>query len=703
MRSGLEASTPWRLPLLAAITVWAVIAAMALPARAVDVSGNLRAWLGSTDAAGVKSDEQEQTFRLALTQELTPFLSLFGSFQSSRFRTSFAMLPDFERTSTQPEIGLSYDRRRLNARLLFSDRAIRTTDETQDLDIRTFLASLDWRPRKGPRLGFRFQDATSTADTALFGRDSASRTVNFRADYTRPTWSARYSFDLSNIDNNVTGLSLEQSRHELRAGYAENLWRDRWFVNLDARYAEVRQTQDAPVGAAVALPLPAVQGLFAIDATPALGALEPAPQLIDGDTSAPAAPGIEIGGANTFRNIGLDLGISRPVSQLEITVDAPSGPVIWQVWTSPDNSTWFQLGSAVSSFDAGFLRYTIRFAETTARFFKAVNVSVNPVAEAAVTEVRALLETTELDRTAGSGTEYWLNLQSSLQVTSRIELSVGANLRRDQDLVATTLRRSYDERGLSAQLRVDLAQTLELRLSFRSNELEEDVAPRLKRREEVATAILDWRPRETVGVLLTAQQREETDGSRLISSTDSVTLRAVTELLPRLQLNSTVGVADTLNTDFGFSQETRYIIETVEARPTDRWLVAGTLSRYDYDSSGSILVTARTSAQLRASWFATPFLSLNGELVQSQDDLGDTTTQRWGAQWAPGPKLSLSTNYFETNSSAGSGTSNFTFDGSYRLNRWIRLWLALNEAETALTTQQTARTETIRVGLNAVF
>jgi hypothetical protein len=354
-------------------------------------------------------------------------------------------------------------------------------------------------------------------------------------------------------------------------------------------------------------------------------------------------------------------------------------------------------------FDAGLLRYTIRFAETTTRFVKAVNVSVNPVAEASVTEVRALLETSELDRTEGSGSEYWFNARSSLQVSRRIELSVGANLRRDQDLVATTLRRSYEERGLSAQLRTRLTDRLELRFGFRANELEEDIAPRLQRREEVATAVVDWRPLETVAVLLTAQQREETDGSRLISSTDSVTLNAITEILPRLLLNSTLGVADSRNPDFGFSQETHYIIESLEARPNDRWLLAGSLSRYEYDSVGNFLITSRTAAQLRASWFATPFLSFTGELLRGEDDLGDTTTERWGAQWSPGPKLSLSANYFETDSSAGSGTSNVNFDGSYRMNRWIRVWLAVNEAETLLTTQQTARTETLRVGLNAVF
>jgi hypothetical protein len=253
------------------------------------------------------------------------------------------------------------------------------------------------------------------------------------------------------------------------------------------------------------------------------------------------------------------------------------------------------------------------------------------------------------------------------------------------------------------QLRSDLSDSLQLRIGYRITELEEDIEPFLKRREEVSTAILDWKPLETIGVLLTAQQREETDGRQLLSSTDSLTLQAVTEIFPELVFNSTVGFADTLNTLFGFSQETRYLVETVEARPNDRWLLAGTLSRYEYDSAGRIVITARTTAQLRAAWFATPFLSLTGEWLENNDDLGDTSTQRLGLQWSPGPKLSLATSYYDTSSSAGSGTSNLTFDGSYRLNRWFRFWLALNEAETSLISQQPTRTEALRMGINAVF
>jgi hypothetical protein len=690
-------------PLLAALVAFWLAAAIAPPAHAVDVGGSLRAWLGRLDAGGIRSDEEEQAFRLELTQDLTPWLTIFGAFRATNFRSSFDLGPAFERRSEQPEIGLRYGRGHLDARLVYSDRAIRTTDETQDLDIGTLLASLDWRPTRGPAFGLRYQDSTSTADAALFGRDSESRNFSARADYSKDTWNARYSFDLADVDNKVTGLSLQQVRHELRAGYFESLWQDRWSFAVDARYADVAQKQDAPSGSTVSFPVPVAQGLFTIDATPALGELEPAPDLIDGDTATPAATGIEIGGANTFRNVGVDLGINRAISELEITVDSPSGPLVWEVWESPDNSSWFQIGGVTASFDEGFLRYSIRFAETTNRYFKAVNVSVNQIPDVAVTEIRALLATAQLERTEGDGSEYWVNLQSNLQATQRIAVSVAANWRRDQDLVATDVRRDYDERGLSAQVRTELLDTLELRLGYRVTELDERGGQVIERREEVASAALDWEPLETVNLLLTAQQRDEMDGEALVSSTDSVILTAVTRIFPDLVVNSTLGSADTLNALFGFSQKTRYLIEAVDARPNDRWLLGGTFSRYEYDSVGRLAVSSRTSAQLRASWFATPFLSVFGDWLQSRDDLGDTATRRAGVQWAPGPKLSLSAAYYKTDTTSLSGTSNLSFDASYRLNRWLQAWLGLNEAESFVDTLEPQKTEALRLGLNAIF
>ncbi len=130
--------------------------------------------------------------------------------------------------------------------------------------------------------------------------------------------------------------------------------------------------------------------------------------------------------------------------------------------------------------------------------------------------------------------------------------------------------------------------SLELRLGYRVTELDESVQPALERRDELATAALDWRPVDAVGVLLTAQQRDSSEGSTLLSSSDSLALQAVTEIFPDLVLNSTLGVADTVDNLFDFTQETRYVVESFEARPNDRWLLNGSLSRYEYDSVGRV-------------------------------------------------------------------------------------------------------------------
>ena len=71
--------------------VLAICAVLASSAGAVEVSGSARAWVGSTEAAGLASDEEDWSFYLGLTQELTPYLSLAASFRSASFRNDIAL------------------------------------------------------------------------------------------------------------------------------------------------------------------------------------------------------------------------------------------------------------------------------------------------------------------------------------------------------------------------------------------------------------------------------------------------------------------------------------------------------------------------------------------------------------------------------------------------------------------------------------
>ena len=83
------------------------------------------------------------------------------------------------------------------------------------------------------------------------------------------------------------------------------------------------------------------------------------PTLIDGELAVPAAGPIAIGGANTFRNVGLDLGVTQPVSRLEISVDTVSDPgLVWRVFRSRDNLVWDEVDGVLSrtqriSFEVG--------------------------------------------------------------------------------------------------------------------------------------------------------------------------------------------------------------------------------------------------------------------------------------------------------------------------------------------------------------
>ena len=210
------------------------------------------------------------------------------------------------------------------------------------------------------------------------------------------------------------------------------------------------------------------------------------PTLVDGDATTPASPPVEIGGASTFRNIGVDLGVTRPITRLEIATDLVSGPsVVWQVFRSRDNLFWEAVPGATSTFDSGLLRYRIRFPRTEDRFWKAVNVSANPAPAVRVTEIRALLDlaTTALDESTDDN-RYRGDVILGFNPSRRVSLAVGFGASSDETLAAGLVRRDYEEAHALARLTVGLARSLDLNFGYRYNDSENRRDPVLLRTVE---------------------------------------------------------------------------------------------------------------------------------------------------------------------------------------------------------------------------
>ncbi|HKI85408.1 MAG TPA: hypothetical protein VKA53_01560, partial [Thermoanaerobaculia bacterium] len=376
---------------------WLVLIALSLSlarvAAAVEIDGNARISRAGTEVNGEKSTLTDQQYSFTLFQRLTPYLSLRVGQQYFDLTTEYRGGGEAANRSREPRLELLYNRPGVSGNLSYLDRVTWGASDSDRFHVRSLIGNLSWHPSLGPSWALRLRKESNVADAALFGRHTDTLVLGLDSQYQRPLWSVGYSFqhlDLKNVDS---GLSLLQDRHQLRFDAVRAFFDERLRLSVDSWLVRSEQKTEVPAGTQIADPIPATEGLFAIDTSPEVGELAPAPELDDGDFSTPVK-GIEIDGAKTFRNLGLDLGFDRPVTRLEIAVDAPSGPgVLWRVYQSSDNLIWEEVTGVGVTYDPDLYRYTLRFASATDRYFKAVNVSVNSVTSIVrVTEIRALRE-----------------------------------------------------------------------------------------------------------------------------------------------------------------------------------------------------------------------------------------------------------------------------------------------------------------------
>ncbi len=686
---------------------WAALAALLLGfssnALALDLQASIRAWTGPVETNDVSQDQLDQRYLFTLSQEVSPWLRLFGSYRYTGFRTAFEVLPDFERTTSQPELGLLYDRPTFSARIQAFDRAIRSTIDSQNLDVRSYVGDFDWRPGWGPLFTLRLQDDTNTADPAVFGRDVSFRRLGFSIREERfRTWTAVYGFEFTDTSNQLSQFELQDTANLLRVTFGDRWFQDRWALSLDSRIRYIERSSKQGLGPGVInQPVPVSQGLYTVNTAPASGPLDPAPGLIDGDRESPTVPPIDIGASNTFRNIGVDLGLTRPITQLEISVDRPSGPgLVWEVWESPDNLNWFRVPGAQALWDGAFLRYVITLPETQNRFFKAINLSPNAAIGVLVTEIRALIESGVDEESSGSGTDGWIDLRTSFAVTRRVELTLFGLGRQDLDLALGSSSRTRDTLDYGGQVRVGLTRELELRFDYRITDLEENQTPVFESQQEWASALLDWQPLPTVNVIASADTRDETQGEEPIRSSDSLNLRVITDLFPRLSVTNRWILSETDDFFSGFSQTTQQWILTFDGRPTDGWFLAGGVTYQRFDSTGVVTLTDRTNVLLQTTWLIVRYLTFNGNWNYGITNLDDTFTQRYSLSWNPGRKLAFAVSFSQVDSGDSSLTRSTNGTLNYRLNRWFTMWLSANNSQTFLGLLDENETTSYRFGVN---
>lgn len=220
--------------------------------------------------------------------------------------------------------------------------------------------------------------------------------------------------------------------------------------------------------------LPVASGLYALDTTPTLGALDLRGDLVDGNLS--AGTGIQIGGlaagGGTDRNLGVDQGaVPRAVDQLDLYTDVAftageAREFNWSLYVSNDNLSWTRAQfSTASSYDVARQRFQIQTGGVASRYVKVVNTSYSATAPAVeVTEIRAfgreggLEDGSTLKRTRADGA---VSLSPSEQLRLFLEASAGSSEQAldgdptaEEDLALLTLGANYNPLAwLSSSLR----------------------------------------------------------------------------------------------------------------------------------------------------------------------------------------------------------------------------------------------------------
>jgi len=673
---------------------------LASSARAVDFSAAGSIFTSKTDDDGFESENQQERLGLILSQRFTPYISADLGYQYFRQTMQNDLGADTERRTRSPLLELFYNRERLSARLALREQTTDGTALHDNFVVQSLHASVTWWPTKGPSLSLSFRDESNVADVAVFGRNVDSRFLDFDATYSRGFGGASYAFQRTEVENKGAGLSSDQDRHGFRAYGTRAFYDNR--LELDVHGSVSWLTRETDVGGIpeFAEPISPRTGLFVIDTAPAIGALDPSPGLIDGDTTTPVTPVIEIGGANTYRNVGLELQVTQQVNRLEITVDGLSDSnLVWVVYSSPDNLVWVPLGGVTSVFDGALLRYTLFLPGTTARFFKAVNVSVNVQPVVRVTEMRALRS---VDSSAATdrveSTLYRADVSLGYRPGGRVTARLDLGLSNDETVSAGLVRNKFEEVHAGVLMNAELAKELRFNMGFRYADSEDGRQPVLYRTEYVYNAGLRWTPLETLEAALIANRRDEEDRGALIQSNRSLRLALNTVFLPDLSLLSDLTYSNTLDSIYGLDREGLSWRETLAANLTTRWILRVGYGRSSYENVGGPDLD-RSDVTVYSRWSPTAFLTATASLSFFNDQQQDSVRQNYAISYMPGPKLNISAAHQENSTDDRTETATDNVGLTYRVNRRLSIFGNLSHSTSKLAGVETGDVTSVLAGL----
>ncbi|MCM2268488.1 MAG: hypothetical protein NDJ75_00120 [Thermoanaerobaculia bacterium] len=639
------------------------------PANAATVDGSVRLGWTETDLAGSDFASTDHAANLSLEQELTPYLRLrlYGGY--GKQTASLDGDETFSRSSLQPLAELRYGAPNLSWRVAWENLRVDSSSAVQEFESNALNASLSWRARGGFRLGLGFRESTNeTENVVALGRGLDQRVARADLSLERRHWSVGYGASHNELRGGASDVSIEQLRQDVRLSASRAFRADTLrlsFAGTVGRLDAEERRGDGDLGEPVA----AIQGLFAIDASPSVGELQPAPGLIDGDLVAPTSPAIEIGGGNTLRNLGLDFGLPLPATRLDIVVDRASGAqVVWEVYESADGLIWEPVPVVQRLWDPDLLRYRLRFPETSERYLKAVNVTTNPATDVRVTELRALR-----DLSTGAGTPerssdlYRVAASLAWRIAPRLRVAAGADASNDTTTVGGVVRRDTTGSGFRAGLDYDVSPMLAIGVVYRHGRSEEGQRDGLTRTYDDLGGRLRWTPLPAVDAALTAGLRRNSDDDGELSNLEYVRAMLNLDLLDELRLISDLGVSRLDSVGIGAARDTLNFSQRVEMIPRRHWRVGGgyTWVRSESAQDGAPLFDS-TTLYVDVTWIPGSALTVSGGVWYSEASTDTTIQESLNLNWSPGPKLTVSLGWGQYEQENGLLTGNDSLSVYYQ-------------------------------------
>ena len=377
------------------ITLFSLALIMRGPAMADGINGSVELNYNAldtktSDATGLSTESKQSSilerYNLNLERTIYPYLKLrAGGFFEKSFTnittddadtrsSDTKIIPSIDLTLNNPFItaGAGYNKRdeKQETRGLSSSTTIRDT----------YNAIFGLRPEGLPTLDTLYM-RTDTYDKARLFRNNENDYFSLSSRY-KPVkdLDLRYQFTSNDAKNRLNDVNAKVLTQTGRATYSTQFLNNR--ISLSSSYNISRQETEAPT-----LQLFPFSGLSAIDDTPANGALNPNPALIDGDLKASSGLNIGQNPSNqmppdtAYRNMGLDFVVATEVNNLFVWVDreipaSVKSTFIWEIYVSSDNQNW---GTPVQTIvDAPFAqvldswRFELNFTGVTTRYIKVV-------------------------------------------------------------------------------------------------------------------------------------------------------------------------------------------------------------------------------------------------------------------------------------------------------------------------------------------